>query len=357
TPVSLNRYTYGYANPLLYWDPDGRLGNVVDGAGAPIIGFGDDGTPIRAPITQDRKDRHNQTVAESEQRIANYAYQLWYIEQYQAANPSPTTASGLASEAVLAAMGPALSGSDAASMELYMMTGIPVGMYQEIFVDYSMWLAEDSVNYEWAGHLDGSDRFVVDSLGIYGLDNDELRQLVLESVSVEFLIAYQEMNGLDYGTCDSNACLLLASGSLAIPWVPRVSQSVASGVTDLAATETFFRAMSEADFAVLQETGHLPATYETFMSTSEEFASGFNGVLVEFRVQPGTQGALAEVGMRDVSRVATGLYPEMPMVSSGWSSTSAFFKGERGVLNIGLGNGKALDIFNGAIEVFWPVIR
>ncbi|MCP4304775.1 MAG: hypothetical protein GY788_07865, partial [bacterium] len=95
TPVSLNRYTYGYANPLLYWDPDGRLGNVVDGAGAPIIGFGDDGTPIRAPIAQDRKDRHNQTVAESEQRIANYAYQLWYIEQYQAANPTPQTATEL----------------------------------------------------------------------------------------------------------------------------------------------------------------------------------------------------------------------------------------------------------------------
>jgi RHS repeat-associated protein len=25
TPVSLNRYTYGFANPLLYWDPDGRF--------------------------------------------------------------------------------------------------------------------------------------------------------------------------------------------------------------------------------------------------------------------------------------------------------------------------------------------
>jgi hypothetical protein len=34
TPVSLNRYTYGFANPLLYWDPDGRfpqLGPLIDG--------------------------------------------------------------------------------------------------------------------------------------------------------------------------------------------------------------------------------------------------------------------------------------------------------------------------------------
>ncbi len=34
TPVSLNRYTYGWANPLTYWDPDGRFvtsGPLIDG--------------------------------------------------------------------------------------------------------------------------------------------------------------------------------------------------------------------------------------------------------------------------------------------------------------------------------------
>ena len=25
TPISLNRYTYGFANPLSFWDPDGRI--------------------------------------------------------------------------------------------------------------------------------------------------------------------------------------------------------------------------------------------------------------------------------------------------------------------------------------------
>jgi RHS repeat-associated protein len=32
TPVSLNRYTYGWANPLRYWDPDGHT--VLQGDGS-----------------------------------------------------------------------------------------------------------------------------------------------------------------------------------------------------------------------------------------------------------------------------------------------------------------------------------
>ncbi len=31
TPVSLNRYTYGFASPLVFWDPDGRFGQSIDG--------------------------------------------------------------------------------------------------------------------------------------------------------------------------------------------------------------------------------------------------------------------------------------------------------------------------------------
>jgi hypothetical protein len=44
--------------------------------------------------------------------------------------------------------------------------------------------------------------------------------------------------------------------------------------------------------------------------------------------------------------------PVMPLVSRGWTSTSAFFKGEGGILNIGLGRGRGLGIFNDAIEGF-----
>lgn len=34
TPISLNRYTYAAANPLRYWDPDGRIANCVSFEGS-----------------------------------------------------------------------------------------------------------------------------------------------------------------------------------------------------------------------------------------------------------------------------------------------------------------------------------
>jgi hypothetical protein len=45
----------------------------------------------------------------------------------------------------------------------------------------------------------------------------------------------------------------------------------------------------------------------------------------------------------------------MPLVSSGWTSSSAFFKGEGGIINIGLGRGTALRMFNDRI-VGWDVV-
>ncbi len=41
----------------------------------------------------------------------------------------------------------------------------------------------------------------------------------------------------------------------------------------------------------------------------------------------------------------------MPMVSKSWMSTNAFFKAEQGIINIGLGFGRALDIFNKGIII------
>jgi hypothetical protein len=74
--------------------------------------------------------------------------------------------------------------------------------------------------------------------------------------------------------------------------------------------------------------------------------------MVRFSVAPGTTQALAAVGVRDSSMLTATLYPQMPVVSSGWVATSAFFKSEGGVINVGLGSGTALDIFNGAITSF-----
>lgn len=113
--------------------------------------------------------------------------------------------------------------------------------------------------------------------------------------------------------------------------------------------------MSKEDYGVLQASGRVPATSETFISPSAEFSSAYQGQMVAFSVRPGTTNSLAGVGVRDGSAVTAGAFPNMPMVSSGWTSTSAFFKGEGGIVNIGLGRGSALDIFNDAIRSFRAV--
>jgi hypothetical protein len=110
--------------------------------------------------------------------------------------------------------------------------------------------------------------------------------------------------------------------------------------------------MSKENFGQLQATGRVPATSDTFVSPSQEYAQGYEGTTVRFTVRGGTRDALAGVAVRDASDVASAAYPDMPLVSSGWTRTSAFFKGEGGIPSIGLGRGPALDIFNGAIEGF-----
>jgi len=123
-----------------------------------------------------------------------------------------------------------------------------------------------------------------------------------------------------------------------------------------AAGETYFRTMSASDFEALNATGQIPATSETFISPSLSYAQGYDGVTVEFSVNPGTTDALANIGVRDASNaVADAGYGDLPMVSPGWNQTSAFFKGEGGIVNIGLGQGPALDLFNGNILSFAPV--
>ena len=113
--------------------------------------------------------------------------------------------------------------------------------------------------------------------------------------------------------------------------------------------------MSKANFEELQATGRIPATGETFISPSAEFSSAYEGTTVQFSVQPGTTDALANVGVRDASNLVGAAYPGMPGVESGWTSSSAFFKGEGGIINIGLGRGTALDIFNTSILGFGAV--
>jgi filamentous hemagglutinin len=104
--------------------------------------------------------------------------------------------------------------------------------------------------------------------------------------------------------------------------------------------------MSEAHAARLAQTGMIPATGETFMSPSQAFAEGYDGVLVELQFSPGTTSLLESMGVRDDSALTAAAHPDMPAVSSGWSANSAYFKGEDGIINIGLGRGAALAAAN-----------
>jgi len=81
------------------------------------------------------------------------------------------------------------------------------------------------------------------------------------------------------------------------------------------------------------------------------------GTLVKFTLRSGTTDMLEGVGVRDASPATEGAYPDMPGVSRGWTRTSAFFKGEGNQINIGLGRGKALSIFNDGIIGFAEVER
>jgi len=113
--------------------------------------------------------------------------------------------------------------------------------------------------------------------------------------------------------------------------------------------ETYYRAMSQADYEIFVKTGKIPATGETFISHSQAYSSGYNGVLVEFKVNSGTSNLLEAIGVRDTSLRLNTDYPNMPSVQSGWGNTNAYFKYENGQVNIGLGRGSALDIFNNNI--------
>jgi len=115
--------------------------------------------------------------------------------------------------------------------------------------------------------------------------------------------------------------------------------------------------MSQEHYDQLMNTGQLPATSETFISPTKAFASNYDGVLVQFNMQAGTTDALAGIGVRDSSRLTAQQWGNLPSVQSvdNWTLTNAYFKGERGQINIGLGRGAGLDTFNNNILSFQAI--
>lgn len=137
--------------------------------------------------------------------------------------------------------------------------------------------------------------------------------------------------------------------------IEKGAQAFKGGLKGADEAETYFRTMSPAHFDELVATRRLPAGgrgSETMISPTRQFSEAYDGPLVEFTVRPGTTDALVGMGVRDRSALTAAAHPDMPLVSKGWKDTSAYFKGEGEQINIGLGDGPALDTFNKGIQDF-----
>lgn len=113
-------------------------------------------------------------------------------------------------------------------------------------------------------------------------------------------------------------------------------------------TEVYYRTMSQSDYDYLRMTGELPATRETFISPTKAFSSDYDRVMVRFELNNGTTSMLEKIGLSNGDRapLAKEIYPNMPHVSGvKWTENFAFFKAEGEQINIGLGKGKALEVF------------
>jgi len=140
----------------------------------------------------------------------------------------------------------------------------------------------------------------------------------------------------------------------------QIASKVSTAENSVANTEKYYRTMNEADFASLQRTGRLSATNETFITPCKSYACQYSGRTVEFEVQSGTTNALREIGVRDYSPLVQQHFGDLPLISNqvNWTHTNAFFKKEaEDLINIGLGKGKALDIFNDSIIKFNQIFK
>lgn len=131
-----------------------------------------------------------------------------------------------------------------------------------------------------------------------------------------------------------------------------VVEDAAKAIKSGCASEVYYRTMSQADYDYLRMTGELPATNETFISPTYSFSSDYDGITVEFELRKGTTNSLLDIGVGNNVDQAIRDYGVLPQVSKGWTENNALFKGEGTQTNIGLGKGKALEIFNSNIINF-----
>ena len=116
--------------------------------------------------------------------------------------------------------------------------------------------------------------------------------------------------------------------------------------------EVFYRTMSKEHYEALLNTKKLSATSETFTSPTQLYSEAYEGYLVKISVKHGTLDKLKLVGTSDGTADVVKKFGEMPKNSKGWTSSNAYFKKEGAQVNIGLGKGNALELFNENINGF-----
>ena len=114
--------------------------------------------------------------------------------------------------------------------------------------------------------------------------------------------------------------------------------------------------MKEKYFKRLESEG-VVATGETTISPTQRYSERYDGVTVKFEVNPGTSSQLIDVGVSDGTDTVKDILPSMSTDDSSWQEKHARFKGERQQINIGLGTGTGLEIFNDNIVSYKEVSR
>jgi RHS repeat-associated protein len=114
--------------------------------------------------------------------------------------------------------------------------------------------------------------------------------------------------------------------------------------------DVLYRRMSEADIYHLSITNRLRASSETCLATEMEYsATNYANYLVRFNLRQGTIGELGGIGGRHNSVPNSGnAWSSLPPLEyyRNWTLEKAMFKMEDNQLTIGLGKGKALELFN-----------
>ncbi|CAN5281001.1 hypothetical protein BH09BAC5_BH09BAC5_08850 [soil metagenome] len=120
-----------------------------------------------------------------------------------------------------------------------------------------------------------------------------------------------------------------------------------------------YRTLSSNEYNILVRNKQLPSGWsnETFISRSPSYSNKYLGkpnyhVLLELELNEGTYEKLQKIGAKDYSKGTQML--DMPSISKGWMERGqTFFKYEEGGgVNIGLGNGNGLQLFNDNLKSY-----